>query len=190
MKKFFMIILTIVLLLFVVDKFILQEKGLISKVDENKYDVIKDADSLPVGIKLENQAPNFQVTDLNGDITNLSDYRGKKVLLNFWASWCPPCKAEMPHMEELYKEHVDEGVVILALNMTNTENSLDDVRKFVENQNLTFPILLDQEGEVSAKYEILAYPTSYFIDSTGVIRNKVTGALDKDNLYKELMRLP
>ncbi|WP_066047930.1 TlpA disulfide reductase family protein [Robertmurraya korlensis] len=190
MKKFFIIISLIVVLLFVVDKFLLQEKGLISKVDENKYEVIKDADSLPVGIKLENQSPNFQVMDLNGNIANLSDYRGKKVLLNFWASWCPPCKAEMPHMEELYKEHVDEGIVILALNMTNTENSLEDVRNFVEDQKLTFPILLDEEGEVSAKYEILAYPTSYFIDSTGVIRNKVTGALDKENLYKELMRLP
>jgi len=190
MRKFMIIITLIVLVLFVVDKFVLKEKGLISKVDENKYEVITDADTLPVGIKMENQAPNFQVMDLNGNQVSLTDYRGKKVLLNFWASWCPPCKAEMPHMEELYKEYKEEGFVILALNMTNTEDSLEDVTSFAREQKLTFPILLDEKGEVSAKYEILAYPTSYFIDSTGVIRNKVTGALDKENLYKELMRLP
>ncbi|MGS2776441.1 TlpA disulfide reductase family protein [Robertmurraya sp. GLU-23] len=190
MRKFMIIIALIVSVLFIIDKFVLKEKGLISKVDENKYEIIKDANSLPVGIKLENQAPNVQVMDLNGNQVSLSDYRGKKVLLNFWASWCPPCKAEMPHMEELYKEHKDDGFVILALNMTNTEDSLEDVTAFVRDQKLTFPILLDEKGEVYAEYEILAYPTSYFIDSTGVIRNKVTGALDKENMYKELMRLP
>jgi len=190
MRKFMIIITLIVLVLFVVDKFVLKEKGLISKVDENKYEVIKNADSFPVGIKMENQAPNFQLRDLNGNQVSLADYHGKKVLLNFWASWCPPCKAEMPHMEEFYKEYKDEGYVILALNMTNTEDSLEDVTAFARDQKLTFPILLDEKGEVSADYEILAYPTSYFIDSTGVIRNKVTGALDKENLYKELMRLP
>lgn len=190
MRKFILIITMIVLVLFVVDQFILKDKGLISKTDENKYEVIKDAGTLPVGIKVENQAPNFQVKDLNGNQVSLADYRGKKILLNFWASWCPPCKAEMPHMEELYKELKDDGWVILALNMTNTEDSLENVTAFARDQKLTFPILLDEKGEVSSVFEILAYPTSYFIDSSGVIRNKVTGALDKEKMYRELMRLP
>lgn len=190
MKRFFMIISFIVVTLFIIDKFLLKEKGLINQVDNDKYEVIEDADHLPTGIKIGDKAPNFQVTDLTGNKSSLANYQGKKVLLNFWATWCPPCKAEMPHMEELYKNYKDEGYVILALNMTNTENSLDDVKGFVIDQKLTYPILLDEKGEVSSTYEILAYPTSYFIDSKGVIRNKVTGALDEEHLLNELTRLP
>jgi peroxiredoxin len=190
MKRVVIIITFIVLSLFIIDKFLLKEKGLMNQVDNSKYEVIKDADRLPTGVKIGNKAPNFQVTDMVGNETSLADYQGKKVLLNFWATWCPPCKDEMPHMEELYRENKDEGYVILALNMTNTEDSLDDVKTFVVDQKLTYPILLDEKGEVSSTYEILAYPTSYFIDTKGVIRNKVTGALDEEHLFKELTRLP
>jgi peroxiredoxin len=190
MKRVVIIITFIVLSLFIIDKFLLKEKGLMNQVDNSKYEVIKDTDRLPTGVKIGNKAPNFQVTDMTGNETSLADYQGKKVLLNFWATWCPPCKDEMPHMEELYRENKDEGYVILALNMTNTEDSLDDVKTFVVDQKLTYPILLDEKGEVSSTYEILAYPTSYFIDTKGVIRNKVTGALDEEHLFNELTRLP
>ncbi|MBG9590718.1 TlpA disulfide reductase family protein [Cytobacillus firmus] len=191
MKKFLLAAAVIVLLLFIVDKTILKEKGVVEQAGQmQKYDKIEDPEDLPIGLEKGSLAPDFELTDMEGNPVKLSDYRGKAVLLNFWASWCPPCRAEMPHMEKLYKKYKDKKFDILAVNLTNTEKNNGDAEKFVKELGLTFTIPMDVKGTVGADYNIMAYPTSYFIDSDGVIREKVLGALNEEYMEKEIKKLP
>ncbi|UOE54036.1 TlpA disulfide reductase family protein [Cytobacillus oceanisediminis] len=191
MKKFLLAAAVIVLLLFIVDKTILKEKGVVEQAGQmQKYDKMEDPEDLPVGLEKGNLAPDFELSDMEGNPVKLSDYRGKAVLLNFWASWCPPCRAEMPHMEKLYNKYKDENFDILAVNLTNTEKNSSDAEKFVKELGLTFTIPMDVKGEAGSDYNIMAYPTSYFIDSDGVIREKVLGALNEEYMEKEIKKLP
>jgi peroxiredoxin len=127
------------------------------------------------GLKVGAKAPDFELKTLAGDTVKLSDLKGKKVMLNFWATWCPPCKAEMPAMEEFHKEAGDE-VVILAVNI----DPHLDVKAFVDENGITFPIPLDAEDKVNETYQVLSIPTTYFIDSKGNIGNKYIGAMNLD----------
>lgn len=191
MKKFLLAAAVIVLLLFIVDKTVLKEKGVVEQAGQmQKYDKIEDPEDLPIGLEKGNLAPNFELTDMEGNPVKLSDYRGKAVLLNFWASWCPPCRAEMPHMEKLYNKYKDENFDVLAVNLTNTEKNSGDAEIFVKELGLTFKIPMDVKGAVGSDYNIMAYPTSYFIDSDGVIREKVLGALNEEYMEKEIKKLP
>lgn len=127
------------------------------------------------GLKVGAKAPDFELKTLAGDTVKLSDLKGKKVMLNFWATWCPPCKAEMPAMEEFHKEAGDE-VVILAVNI----DPHLDVKAFVDENGITFPIPLDAEDKVNETYQVLSIPTTYFIDTKGNIGNKYIGAMNLD----------
>lgn len=118
-------------------------------------------------------APSFQLTDIDGQTVSLSDFQGKPVLLNFWATWCGPCHLEIPYIQEVYDEQSEPGLVILAINL---RESLAKVKEFVQDYNLSFPVLLDLEGMVAEKYNILPIPTTYFIDSDGIIRDIQIGA--------------
>ena len=131
-----------------------------------------------VGIDKGNTAPDFQLKTVNDDTIRLSDYRGKKkIILNFWATWCPPCRAEMPAMQEFYEKNKDD-VVILAVNMTHLEKQNSDVSAFIKEYGLTFPVLIQQDGTISNDhYNVISIPTTYFIDSNGKIQNKVSGAV-------------
>ncbi|MBM7603100.1 thiol-disulfide isomerase/thioredoxin [Metabacillus crassostreae] len=136
-----------------------------------------------VGVTEGNAAPDFELTTLDGEKMSLSDLKGKKVLVNFWATWCPPCRSEMPDMQQIYDEY-DDDVVIAAVNLTSSESSIDTVESFVNELSLTFPILLDEKGKVNNEYEVLSYPTSYFIDEEGIIKTKFVGALSYDQMKK------
>ena len=127
------------------------------------------------GLKVGAKAPDFELKTLAGDTVKLSDFKGKKVMLNFWATWCPPCKAEMPAMEEFHKEAGDD-VVILAVNI----DPHLDVKAFVDENGITFPIPLDEEDIVNETYQVLSIPTTYFIDTKGNIGNKYIGAMNLD----------
>ncbi|WP_419887390.1 redoxin domain-containing protein [Neobacillus niacini] len=127
------------------------------------------------GLKVGAKAPDFELKALAGDTVKLSDFKGKKVMLNFWATWCPPCKAEMPAMEEFHKEAGDD-VVILAVNI----DPHLDVKAFVDENGITFPIPLDEEDKVNEMYQVLSIPTTYFIDTKGNIGNKYIGAMNLD----------
>ncbi|MFS0753056.1 peroxiredoxin family protein [Oceanobacillus sp. 1P07AA] len=135
-----------------------------------------------VGLEVGNLAPDFKLQTLNGETVKLSDFRGRRVMLNFWATWCPPCRAEMPDMEKFYQE---KDVTILAVNLTETEASMQDVHDFVEEFGLTFPVLLDKKIEVATTYQIRPIPTSYMIDSNGVIRYQAFGALNYEMMVSE-----
>lgn len=96
-----------------------------------------------IGLLVGQQAPNIQLTTLDGKPFQLSDYRGKKVILNFWATWCPPCKAEMPDMQKFYEEHRNEGIEIVAVNLTSAEKNQEDIQTFIEEYDIGFTIPLD-----------------------------------------------
>ncbi|MBO0992194.1 TlpA disulfide reductase family protein [Bacillus sp. SD088] len=132
--------------------------------------------------------PDFELETLTGEKFKLSDLHGKKVLLNFWASWCGPCKAEMPHMEKFYQEKAEElGVEVIAVNLTSGErvgNKREKVEKFVKEYGLHFPILLDEKGEVGDKYQVISIPTSYFINSNGLIAKSIIGPMDEEMMER------
>ena len=143
-----------------------------------------------IGITQGSLAPNFSLISLHGEEMNLSDFRGKHVILNFWASWCPPCRAEMPDMQAYYHNYrEDDNVIILAVNLTATERHLDTVRSFANEIGITFPILLDEQSEVANLYEVVAYPTSYFIDEQGTIQSKVVGPMNREYMLKQVKKM-
>jgi peroxiredoxin len=119
-------------------------------------------------------APDFTLETTTGGTITLSDLRGTAVLINLWATWCPPCRAEMPAIEEVYNQYKDEGFVVLAVNMTY-QDTFADIAPFVDEYGLTFPILLDKTGSVGSAYQLRSLPSSFFIDRDGTINEVVIG---------------
>lgn len=119
-------------------------------------------------------APDFSLPTPNGDSIRLSDLRGQAVLVNLWATWCPPCRAEMPAIEKIYNEYKDDGLVVLAVNMTY-QDSASAVMPFVQEHGLTFPILLDESATVGRAYQLRSLPSSFFITREGIINEVVIG---------------
>ena len=144
---------------------------------------------IKVGINKGNKAPEFELLTLDGKKVKLSDFASKKIILNFWATWCPPCRAEMPHMEKFYKDYEKKDVVVLAVNLTQTEKKRSDVTAFVQDFGLTFPIVMDEDGNVMNKYQIVAYPTSYIMDSKGIIKEKFQGAINYEVMEKAISKI-
>ena len=123
------------------------------------------------------QATDFTLPTLDHKEQSLAEARGKVVILNFWASWCEPCKTEMPHFQTYYEQH-QKDVEILAVNFTK-KDQLTNVKKFIEQHQLTFPILLDETGETSMMYGAFALPTTIIIDQEGNIAHEILGPLDE-----------
>lgn len=119
-------------------------------------------------------APDFELKTFEGETVKLSDLRGQAVLVNLWATWCPPCRAEMPAIEKVYNEYKDQGFVVLAVNMTY-QDTFSNIAPFLDEYGLTFPVLLDQSGVVGSAYQLRSLPSSYFIDREGIIREVVIG---------------
>ena len=137
-------------------------------------------DILPVAerhvVKLGEPAPNFQLRDLNGRMVALSDLRGKVVLLNFWATWCGPCRVEMPAMEQLYQTFPRKDFEILAV--STDAQGVAITRPFQQENHLTFPILHDSDFRVGLTYGARSLPMTFMVDRQGVIRHQVFGARD------------
>ena len=122
-------------------------------------------------------APDFNLPDLNEKEIRLSDFRGKVVFVNFWATWCKPCREEMPSMEVLYKNFEKDGLVILAISIDRVTTK-KDIPPFVKSLNLTFPILVDSWGQTDKRYKLMGVPETYIIDQQGILREKVIGPRD------------
>ncbi|OGQ83863.1 MAG: hypothetical protein A3F90_00910 [Deltaproteobacteria bacterium RIFCSPLOWO2_12_FULL_60_19] len=118
------------------------------------------------------RAPDFTLQDLSGKRLSLKDFKGKLVFLNFWATWCIPCRDEMPQMEKLHREFKSQGLEIVAVNFREDKQT---VKKFVAELGLTFRILLDSDGSVSNEYGAWSLPLSYFVDRKGIFIGKVNG---------------
>lgn len=167
------------------------EQGESRTVTEQRHETTGDQISenlmdATIGINVGNIAPDFQLQTLKGELVKLSDYRGQRVMVNFWATWCPPCRAEMPDIEKFHK---NKDIAILAVNLTQSEPNIEQVKDFVNVFNLTFPVLLDKESEVAITYGIRPIPTSFLIDSKGVIQYKAFGAMNYDLMVQEFEKM-
>ena len=118
------------------------------------------------------KAPEFKARDLSGKSVSLSSFKGKPILLNFWATWCPYCREERPYLNSLHKEYKDKGLVIIAVSLDKSEET---VRKFLKKMPLDFIILHDNDNAASQPYGVYSLPTSFTIDRNGIIKDKFLG---------------
>jgi peroxiredoxin len=121
------------------------------------------------------EAPSFSLKDITGKEVKLHDYRGKIVFLNFWATWCPPCRAEMPSMERLYTEFKDKNFIMLAV---DSREKTRKVKSFGKKLGLSYPLLLDSDGTVGFEYGVRSIPTTYLVDRQGYLIGGALGARD------------
>ncbi len=134
-------------------------------------------------------APDFTLQTFDGQMVSLSQFHGQPVILNLWASWCPPCKAEMPAIQQVYSAYQNQGLVVLGVNMTS-QDDIASAQRFAKQAGVTFPVLLDQTGEVARSYEMRALPTTVFIDQNGMIQDLVVGGpLSKSMLRSKALQL-
>jgi peroxiredoxin len=135
----------------------------------------------PVGANVSAEegalAPDFLLQALDGEETRLSDFRGQSVVLNFWATWCSPCRKEMPQFVAAYEVHGDEGLVVIGLNLQESESI---IRPFAEDFGIEFPVLIDRDGEVGDDYRLLGLPATYFIGRDGVIESAFIGPFEAE----------
>ncbi len=134
---------------------------------------VKQAVSLECAPEIGKCAPSFELADVNGKKVKLEDYKGKVVLINFWATFCKPCKAEMPSLNNLFLALKNDGLVVLAI---TTDDSEKPVQSFIKEKGLALTVLMDKEQEVYFdQYGVLGLPTSFLIDRDGIIREKIRG---------------
>ena len=139
------------------------------------------------GVEVGNQAPDFQLQSLDGQTVSLGDLQGKPVLINFWATWCSPCRGEMPYIQEIYEEWSDRGLVVLAINIGESSSKAEE---FMQSYNLSFTVLLDTKQDVAQKYNIQYIPTTFFIDKDGIIQDKLIGAFqNKTQIENRLSKI-
>lgn len=187
MKKNISLLVIVLLVAVMIGTYVKQE---IEKEREIEAAALgQEIEEQKIGLKKGDTPPDFTLTSLDGKEVTLSELRGKKVILNFWNTWCPPCKAEMPHMQDYYEQYgKKEDVEILAVNLTAGERDvtadakINTVMTFKNSYDLTFPILIDAKATVEKKYQILTIPTTFFIDSKGTIQYVIEGPLNVDLL--------
>ncbi len=136
------------------------------------------------------KAPDFELPNADGEAVSLSDFNGSPILINFWYTGCPPCRSEMPHLQQVYSEMQGDGLVILAINVGESPGT---VRQFLENNNLSpllNTVLFDSNGATLERYKIQFFPTSFFVDRDGIIQEKVIGAFpSKEAIEKRLDKI-
>jgi thiol-disulfide isomerase/thioredoxin len=135
--------------------------------------------------KVGRLAPDFTLTDLEGNSVSLSDFRGKAVFINFWATWCPPCRAEMPEIEAIYQEYKGKDVVVIGVDLLE---DADVVRQYVQKGGFSWVFVFDTTGKVADNYAITAIPTSFFLDKEGIIRAVHIGAMTKRVMESQLAK--
>lgn len=140
----------------------------------------------PIGISIGNQAPDFALEDLDGELVGLSDHQGEVVLINFWATWCGPCRVEMRAFQTKFEAHQADGFTVLAVNFDEPES---DVREFGEELGVTFSLLMDPGAEVQRLYQVIGYPSSVIVDEEGIIQVIHIGLMTEGQLEAYLVDL-
>ncbi len=133
----------------------------------------------PALMQAGSQALDFELASLDNGRVALSDYQGQVIIMNMWATWCPPCRAEMPGLNRFYETYRADGLVVLAVNGQESEST---VRPFITSNNFTFPVLLDLDGEVARQYMARSFPTTYVIDRNGRIQHVQVGQISESEL--------
>jgi len=144
--------------------------GLITTGCQSKGDLNGSPSEAP---QIGKPAPDFQLNNIEGKSVSLSDFHGKPVLINFWQIRCPPCRYEMPYMQQVYDEWHGKGLMVLAINIGESPSQ---IKEFMQSQGLSLPVLLDKGGKVAQKYGIRLIPVTFFIDKDGIIQEKIIGA--------------
>ena len=155
---------------------------IISFLPFHKY---KTGNEAITGSKLGQYAPDFETEYLNGTKFHLYELRGKPVILNFWASWCPPCVREMPILGDFYIEHKDE-ILVIGINLGEKDQAIE---RFLKRVNVSFPIVKDKNNSIEGRYNLIIRPTTYFIDENGVIVDKRLGELKKEEIEERGRKL-
>jgi peroxiredoxin len=138
-------------------------------------------------VKVGEPAPNFILSTLQGNHVELSQLRGKGVLLNFWGTWCPPCREEMPSIEKAYQKYKDQGLAVVAVNIGESEVP---VTSFKNQYKITFPIAMDRKKEITQLYAIDPIPTTYFIDKNGLVKKIVIGGpMSEQNIADNIKQI-
>ncbi|WP_229683041.1 thiol-disulfide oxidoreductase ResA [Virgibacillus oceani] len=154
------------------------------------YALVSNLSQEDTNVDVGDQAPDFELKQVNKnnelETVKLSDLKGKGVMLNFWATYCPPCEAEMPYMEKLYPEYKEKGVEIVAVSLDSTELVIN---RFIEKYNLTFPTPHDKSGQVMEQYGVGPIPSTFFINPEGEIVEVVSGALTLEKLEGYLKQI-
>ncbi|CAJ1002901.1 MULTISPECIES: thiol-disulfide oxidoreductase ResA [Bacillales] len=140
----------------------------------------------PNAVKVGRDAPNFSLEQLNGPSIALSDLRGKGVVLNFWGTWCGPCKQEMPALQKQYEAYKDKGLVIVGVNIGETPVA---VEPFLKQFGVTFPILMDRESQITKLYRIDKIPSTFFIDPDGEVKEIFLGPLNEDMIAEKVAKI-
>jgi cytochrome c biogenesis protein CcmG, thiol:disulfide interchange protein DsbE len=151
------------------------------------YTVVTFKKDDTVVLKTGQAAPDFTVQTLDGKTVKLSDYKGKVVMLNFWATWCEDCRTEMPELIKTYEEHKDQGLVILGVDIKESQAA---VKTFADTNDVNYPIVMDKDGAVALdEYKVKPIPTTFFIDRDGVLRNKTEAPMTKEYMESTLKPL-
>ncbi|WP_197276406.1 TlpA disulfide reductase family protein [Bacillus sp. JCM 19034] len=140
-------------------------------------------------MKVGNKAVDFSLEDSQGNLTSLSDFEGNIIILNFWASWCPPCVKEMPDLMEVGKKYEDNGVSVVAINRTTIEIQPEDAEEFLEDENIELFVLYDIEDEVSNLYNIPGVPVTLIIDQDFKVIKRINGEVNEEILIAEIEEL-
>jgi len=153
---------------------------------------VREASCLDTAPQIGKLAPSFELADVNGNKVSLSEYKGKVILINFWATWCAPCKAEMPSLNNLFLAFKNDGFIVLAISVDSSEKP---VQSFLKGKSIALPVLMDKEQDVYFDlYGVLGLPTSFLIDRDGIITELIRGEREwdapdmKDKVGKLLMR--
>ncbi|GAA0178705.1 redoxin domain-containing protein [Clostridium sediminicola] len=152
-----------------------------SKKTNNSTEEVKVQIDSSVELKVGEEAPNFTLENLSGKATSLKDYRGKIVLINFWATWCKYCDKEMPDLEKFNNENDD--LIVLAVDVKESKNT---VEKYIKKGGYTFPVLLDKDAKLASTYLVSAYPTSYFVDEEGILLGSIQGMMTYEKMNEVL----
>lgn len=135
------------------------------------------------------KAPDFSVYDEDGNKTSLSNYLGKPIIINFWASWCPPCKAELPDFEEMYKEHKDEIVFLMICSVDGQRETVSTASSYIASEGYSFPVFYDTTQEATYSYGVTSLPTTVFIDEDGFIQSGYVGKINRNTLQKNIKQM-